>query len=99
MGDTEVQNLDLPEVELASILSAHQSESDPYSYEFAYDSLRKFIEVSLDVYKVSYCTHIDLGLDIDPWFTNLLVGSAIDQWDCWFLIAYNMLIYPIYTAC
>ncbi|KAI8427842.1 hypothetical protein MSG28_002226 [Choristoneura fumiferana] len=51
LGDAEIENLDLPEVELASILTAHHTESDPYSYEFAYDSLKKFIETSLDVYK------------------------------------------------
>ncbi|XP_060800929.1 transcription initiation factor TFIID subunit 5 [Amyelois transitella] len=51
LGDVELESLDLPEVELASILTAHHTESDPYSYEFAYDSLKKFIENSLDMYK------------------------------------------------
>ncbi|XP_037977282.2 transcription initiation factor TFIID subunit 5 [Plutella xylostella] len=51
LSDTEIGNLDLPEVELASILTSHHTESDPYSYEFAYDSLKKFIDNSLDVYK------------------------------------------------
>lgn len=52
LGDVEYENLDLPEVELASILTAHHAESDPHSYEFAYDNLKKFVENSLDVYKV-----------------------------------------------
>ncbi|XP_053607989.1 transcription initiation factor TFIID subunit 5 isoform X3 [Plodia interpunctella] len=51
LGDVELESLDLPEVELASILTAHHTESDPYSYEFAYDSLKKFVENSLDIYK------------------------------------------------
>ncbi|CAG9784433.1 unnamed protein product [Diatraea saccharalis] len=51
LGDVEYENLDLPEVEIASILTAHHTESDPYSYEFAYDSLKKFVENSLDIYK------------------------------------------------
>ncbi|KAI5641492.1 WD40 associated region in TFIID subunit, NTD2 domain-containing protein [Phthorimaea operculella] len=51
LGDVEYENLDLPEVELASILTAHHTESDPNSYEFAYDSLKKFVENSLDMYK------------------------------------------------
>lgn len=51
LGDAEIENLDLPEVELANILTSHHTESDPYSYEFAYDSLKKFVETSLDVYK------------------------------------------------
>ncbi|XP_041989256.1 transcription initiation factor TFIID subunit 5 [Aricia agestis] len=56
LGDVEYENLDLPEVELATILSTHHAESDPYSYEFAYDSLKKFIENSLDVYKYELST-------------------------------------------
>ncbi|KAL4708115.1 hypothetical protein ACJJTC_009894 [Scirpophaga incertulas] len=51
LGDVEYENLNLPEVEIASILTAHHTESDPYSYEFAYDSLKKFVENSLDIYK------------------------------------------------
>ncbi|CAG5021994.1 unnamed protein product [Parnassius apollo] len=51
LGDVEYESLDLPEVEIANILTAHHTESDPYSYEFAYDSLKKFIENSLDIYK------------------------------------------------
>ncbi|XP_052746733.1 transcription initiation factor TFIID subunit 5 isoform X2 [Bicyclus anynana] len=56
LGDVEYENLDLPEVELANILTAHHTESDPYSYEFAYDSLKKFVENSLDVYKYELST-------------------------------------------
>lgn len=48
----EIDNIDLPEVELASILTSHHTESDPYTYEIAYDSLKKFSENSLDMYKV-----------------------------------------------
>lgn len=52
LGNAEYESLDLPEVELASILTSHHTESDPHSYEFAFDNLKKFIENSLDVYKV-----------------------------------------------
>ncbi|VVC90920.1 unnamed protein product [Leptidea sinapis] len=55
LGDAQFENLDLPEVELASILSAHHKESDPLTYESAYESLKKFVENSLDVYKVGMC--------------------------------------------
>lgn len=58
LGDAEYENLDLPEVELASILTAHHTESDPYSYEFAYESLKKFVENSLDVYKYELSTFL-----------------------------------------
>ncbi|KAL0894765.1 hypothetical protein ABMA27_013297 [Loxostege sticticalis] len=51
LGDVEYENLNLPEVEIASILTAHHTESDPFSYEFAYDSLKKFVENSLDIFK------------------------------------------------
>ncbi|XP_026321818.1 transcription initiation factor TFIID subunit 5 isoform X2 [Hyposmocoma kahamanoa] len=51
LGDVEIDNIDLPEVELASILTSHHTESDPYTYEIAYDSLKKFVENSLDMYK------------------------------------------------
>ncbi|KPJ15131.1 Transcription initiation factor TFIID subunit 5 [Papilio machaon] len=56
LGDVEYETLNLPEVEIASILTAHHTESDPYSYEFAYESLKKFIESSLDVYKYELST-------------------------------------------
>ncbi|VVC86700.1 unnamed protein product [Leptidea sinapis] len=56
LGDAQFENLDLPEVELASILSAHHKESDPLTYESAYESLKKFVENSLDVYKFELST-------------------------------------------
>ncbi|XP_072936555.1 transcription initiation factor TFIID subunit 5 [Epargyreus clarus] len=56
LGDVEFESLDLPEVELASILTTHHTESDPYTYELAYDSLKKFVENSLDMYKYELST-------------------------------------------
>ncbi|XP_038222053.1 transcription initiation factor TFIID subunit 5 [Zerene cesonia] len=56
LGDTQFDNLDLPEVELASILTAHHTESDPFTYELAYDGLKKYIENSLDIYKYELST-------------------------------------------
>ncbi|XP_047515654.1 transcription initiation factor TFIID subunit 5 [Pieris napi] len=56
LGDTEFQNLDLPEVEIANILSVHHTESDPFTYEHAYDCLKKFIENSLDICKYELST-------------------------------------------
>ncbi|KAJ0181834.1 hypothetical protein K1T71_002556 [Dendrolimus kikuchii] len=56
LSDVECDNLDLPEVELANILTAHHTESDPYSYECAYESLKKFVETSLDIYKYELST-------------------------------------------
>lgn len=56
LGDVNLDNYDLPEVELASILTSHHTESDPNSYEFAYDALKKFVEISLDMYKYELST-------------------------------------------
>lgn len=36
------------------MLSAYKSEGDPALYEKAYSELKKFVEGSLDIYKVSY---------------------------------------------
>lgn len=37
-----------------SVLSAYKSEGDPALYEKAYSELKKFVEGSLDIYKVKY---------------------------------------------
>lgn len=37
-----------------SVLSAYKSEGDPALYEKAYNELKKFVEGSLDIYKVDY---------------------------------------------
>jgi hypothetical protein len=38
--------------EVSSVLSAYKSEGDPDAYEGAYTDLKKFVESSLDIYKV-----------------------------------------------
>lgn len=38
--------------EVSSVLSAYKSEGDPVLYEKAYTELKKFVEGSLDIYKV-----------------------------------------------
>lgn len=40
--------------EVNSVLSAYKSEGDPALYEKAYSELKKFVEGSLDIYKVDY---------------------------------------------
>lgn len=40
--------------EVNSVLSAYKSEGDPVLYEKAYSELKKFVEGSLDIYKVDY---------------------------------------------
>ncbi|KAH9634956.1 hypothetical protein HF086_016517 [Spodoptera exigua] len=91
LGDVEFENLDLPEVELASILTSHHTESDPYSYEFAYDNLKKFIENSLDIYKHELSTllypvfvHMYLALilyDHNEHAANFLEKFGLEQED------------------
>lgn len=41
------------EIDISNALSAYHSEGDPLSYTYAYENLRKFVESSLDIYKVS----------------------------------------------
>lgn len=52
LGEVELESFDLPDVELAGILTSHHTESDPLSYEIAYESLKKFVDSALDIYKV-----------------------------------------------
>ena len=39
--------------EVSNVLSAYKSEGDPALYEKSYSELKKFVESSLDIYKVS----------------------------------------------
>ncbi|GBP73856.1 Transcription initiation factor TFIID subunit 5 [Eumeta japonica] len=71
LGDAEFVNLDLPDVEIASILTAHHTESDPYSYESAYDALKKFIDSSLDIYKY------ELSTLLYPVFVHMYLGLVL----------------------
>lgn len=41
------------ESEVSSVLAAYKSEGDPLTYETAYLELRRFVDESLDIYKVS----------------------------------------------
>lgn len=38
--------------DVSSVLAAYKSEGDPELYEYAYLELRRFVEESLDIYKV-----------------------------------------------
>lgn len=54
----EANLADLPEnlpadSDVSSVLAAYKSEGDPDLYEYAYLELRKFVDDSLDIYKVS----------------------------------------------
>lgn len=42
------------ESEVSSVLAAYKSEGDPEIYEQAYIELRRFVDESLDIYKVSF---------------------------------------------
>lgn len=54
----EVNVSDLPEIDpsvdsnVNSVLAAYKSEGDPDLYEFSYNELRRFVDESLDIYKV-----------------------------------------------
>lgn len=39
--------------DVSSVLAAYKSEGDPELYEYAYLELRRFVDESLDIYKVS----------------------------------------------
>lgn len=39
--------------DVSSVLAAYKSEGDPDLYEYAYMELRRFVDESLDIYKVS----------------------------------------------
>lgn len=38
--------------DVSSVLAAYKSEGDPDLYEYAYLELRRFVDESLDIYKV-----------------------------------------------
>lgn len=38
--------------DVSSVLAAYKSEGDPDLYEYAYMELRRFVDESLDIYKV-----------------------------------------------
>lgn len=39
--------------DVSSVLAAYKSEGDPDLYEYAYMELRRFVDESLDIYKVT----------------------------------------------
>jgi len=49
INDVQAQQVDS---EATNLLSSYKSEGDPSAYEKAYLSYRRFVENSLDVYKV-----------------------------------------------
>lgn len=55
----EVNVADLPDINASvdsnvnSVLAAYKSEGDPDLYEYSYLELRRFVDESLDIYKVS----------------------------------------------
>lgn len=52
------------ESDVSSVLAAYKSEGDPEIYCTAYLELRKFVEESLDIYKVNYIILTPFGLKI-----------------------------------
>lgn len=46
--------------DVSSVLAAYKSEGDPDLYEYAYMELRRFVDESLDIYKVRNLTPIEL---------------------------------------
>lgn len=50
--------------DVSSVLAAYKSEGDPDLYEYAYLELRRFVDESLDIYKVSvpFYHSIDVNL-------------------------------------
>lgn len=47
--------------DVSSVLAAYKSEGDPDLYDYAYMELRRFVDESLDIYKV-IITHIQFLL-------------------------------------
>lgn len=45
--------------DVSSVLAAYKSEGDPDLYEYAYLELRRFVEESLDIYKVCKISKCD----------------------------------------
>lgn len=46
--------------DVSSVLAAYKSEGDPELYEYAYLELRRFVEESLDIYKVRGASFVEL---------------------------------------
>ncbi|XP_058809234.1 transcription initiation factor TFIID subunit 5-like [Phymastichus coffea] len=51
LEDVSIDDVQQPESEVTSVLSAYKSEGDPALYEKSYSDLKKFVESSLDIYK------------------------------------------------
>lgn len=49
-----IDDVQQSESEVTSVLSAYKSEGDPALYEKSYSDLKKFVESSLDIYKVKF---------------------------------------------
>lgn len=60
---TEVPDNIHTESEVSSVLAAYKSEGDPLTYETAYLELRRFVDESLDIYKVGCMVHTVWTLD------------------------------------
>ena len=54
LTDISADDTQQTDSEVNSVLSAYKSEGDPALYEKAYSELKKFVEGSLDIYKVDY---------------------------------------------
>lgn len=52
LTDVSVDENQQTDSEVSNVLSAYKSEGDPALYEKAYSELKKFVESSLDIYKV-----------------------------------------------
>lgn len=53
-ANLEVSNDHVPaDSDVSSVLAAYKSEGDPEIYETSYLELRRFVDESLDIYKVS----------------------------------------------
>lgn len=53
LRDVSIDENQQTDSEVSSVLSAYKSEGDPALYEKAYSELKKFVEGSLDIYRVS----------------------------------------------
>uniref|UniRef100_T1J5I9 Transcription initiation factor TFIID subunit 5 n=1 Tax=Strigamia maritima TaxID=126957 RepID=T1J5I9_STRMM len=49
--EEKLENSNASDSDVSNVLSVYKSEGDPYNYESAYTSLKKFVESSLDVYR------------------------------------------------
>lgn len=51
--EANLSDVEISENFSAEILAAYKSEGDPNAYELSYMELRKFVDESLDIYKVT----------------------------------------------